>query len=108
MIHLRRDASLLFKPLKEERGVGAAEAEAVRERVVNARLARLVRHVVEVALGVWVDVVDRRRQLPFANREHGEDRLDAARRAEQVARHGLRRAYRELVCVFAEGLLDGE
>src|SRR5215216_5410570 len=80
---------LLFKAFEEQRGVGAAEAEAVRERVVDPRLARLVGDVVEVALGVGVDVVDRRRELPLVDGEHGEDRLDAARRAEQVPGHRL-------------------
>src|SRR6201990_2070749 len=98
---------LFFKPLEKQRGVCAAEAEAVRERVVNPCLARLVRDVVEVAVGGGVDVVGRWGQTPCGHREHGEDRLDAARSAEQVARHRLRGTDGELVCVFAESLLDG-
>src|ERR1044071_611353 len=105
---LTTDYCLLLIPLEEQRRVRPAEAEAVRERVVEARLAWLVGDVVEVALGVWVDVVDGRREPPVVDGEDGEDRLDAARGAEQVAGHRLRRTHRELVGVLAERLLDGE
>ena len=37
---------------EENRRVGAAEGEVVRQRDVDLHLARLVRHVVEVALGI--------------------------------------------------------
>src|SRR4051812_39449871 len=51
------------------RGVVAAEAERVRDADGGVRrVARLVRDVVEVALGVRLLVVDRRRQLPAADR----------------------------------------
>ena len=67
---------------------------------------RLVRDVVEVALGVGLAVVDRRRQDAVVEREHAHHRLDRAGRAEGVAHHRLRRRDRELVGVVAEDVLD--
>src|SRR5207249_11704199 len=48
--------------LEQEGRVGAAEAEGVRERVLDAHGAPLVRHVVEIALGVGMLEVGRRRR----------------------------------------------
>ena len=56
--------------------------------------ARLVRDVVEVALGVRRLLVDRRRHLAVARRQDAEDRLDRAGRAEAVAGGALRRGDR--------------
>src|SRR4051794_13928027 len=67
---------------QDQARVRAAEAEAVRDDVVDAPLARAVRHVVEIALGVGRRVVDRRRDPPARQRERAERRLDAARRAQ--------------------------
>ena len=68
--------------------------------------ARRVRHVVQVALGVGVLEVDRRRDDAVLDREHGGDRLDAAGRAEQVPGHRLGRADRDAPGVLAEDRLD--
>ena len=71
------------------------------------RVARLVRDVVEVALGILGLVVDRRRHLPVAHRERREDGLDRAGGAEAVTRRALRRRHRRpLRVLFAERLLD--
>ena len=58
-------------------------------------LPRRVRHVVEVAVRVGRLVVDRRRQDALLEREHRDDRLDAAGGAEEVAGHRLRRRHRQ-------------
>ena len=58
-------------------------------------LARHVRRVVEVALGVGRLVVDRRRNDAVADREREDARLEAARGAEEVPGHRLRRGDRE-------------
>src|ERR687888_834536 len=71
-------------------GVVAAEAEAIRDRHADVRVARLVRHVVQVALRVGRLVVDRRRHLAVANGQRREDRLDRARSAEAVTGCALR------------------
>ena len=69
-------------------------------------LARLVRDVVEVALGIRLLVVHRRREDAVVDREHAHHRLDRAGRAEAVAGHRLRRGDGELVRVVAEDVLD--
>ena len=52
----------------DERAVRAAEGEGVHEDDVDVHLARLVRDVVEVALGIGVVDVDRRRDDAVAHR----------------------------------------
>src|SRR5438128_8219690 len=50
------------KPLEEQRRVGSAEAERVRQRVLDGEVALRVRHVVEIAVGVGMIEVDGRRR----------------------------------------------
>ncbi len=86
-VPLARALGLLFVPaLEEQRGVGAAEAERIRERVFDFRFARLVRNVIEIARRIGIFVVDRRRQNLIAQRQHADARFEAARAAEQMAR----------------------
>src|SRR5207245_2569488 len=103
----RRDP-LLEVLAKDERRVRAAEAEGVRQRDLDVLLARLVRHVVEVAVRIRRFVVDRRRQDAVVQCEHGRDRLHAAGGAEEVARHRLRGRDGEPPGVLAEDALDRE
>src|SRR6185312_16753566 len=92
---------------EDETGVVPAEPEVVRESDVRLPLARLVRDVVEVALGIRVLVVDRRRHDVALHREDRRDRLDRARRAEAVPRRALGRRDRRLArLLLAEGDLD--
>jgi hypothetical protein len=68
----------------------AAEAERIGNGDLQVgRLARDVRDVVEVALGVRLLLVDRRREDAVAEREDAERRLDRACAAEAVAGDGL-------------------
>ena len=71
-------------------------------RVAHLGLARLVRHAVEVALGVGVVVVDGGREDLVAQRERGDPGLEPARGAEQVPGHGLRGAQGQPPRVLAE------
>ncbi len=52
----------LFDLAEEYAAVVAAKAHAVREGDLNIGLAEFVRNVVEIALGIRLTVVDRRRQ----------------------------------------------
>src|SRR5690349_5427424 len=97
---------LQARALEDERAVGAAEAEVVLDGVLDPHLPRRVGAVVEIALGILVEDVDRRRRDLVAQRQHGEDRLDAAGATEQVAGHRLGRADDELLRVVAERQLD--
>src|SRR5690606_20986742 len=57
----RRKATRSDEALERERPVRAAEAERVRNRDFEASLASLVRRVVEIALGIRLGQIDRRR-----------------------------------------------
>src|SRR5690606_38187814 len=57
------------RSLEHQARVGAAEAEAVGQRDIDAGAARLVRDVVEVAQRVGVVEVDRRRQHLVVQRQ---------------------------------------
>src|SRR3972149_10630571 len=91
-----------FVALEEQRAVRATEAERVAEHVAQPGLARLVRHAVEVALGVLILDVDRRRDQLVPERERRDPGLEPAGRAEQVSRHRLRRAERQRARMLAE------
>src|SRR5262249_62101089 len=99
--------SLTVPALQDDRGVVAAEAERVRHRSRELRRAGRIRHVVEIALGIGLLVVDRGREGLLLQRQCGEDRLDRAGSAEAVPRRALRRGDRRLPRVLlAERLLD--
>src|SRR6185503_13522433 len=73
----------------QQRAVRAAKAERVRERVFDSRLARLVGNTVEIAFGVLVLQVDRRRQDLVTDHQRGDAGLESACRAEQMPGHRL-------------------
>src|ERR1700757_4124887 len=92
--------------LDHERGVVSAKSKRVGQGDVDARLTRLVRHVVEVTFGVRIVEVDRRRKQSAIEGEHAGRGLDRAGGAEQVAMHRLGRADGQLEGVVAENRLD--
>src|SRR5438132_87110 len=100
--------SSLLEASENECRVRTAEAETVRERVLHKRLARFVRHIIQVAFRVESVVINCRGQFPAVDGEHGEDGFYSARRAEQMTRHRLRGTERQLIRMRAESLLDGE
>src|SRR5260370_25455588 len=106
-LYVRRE---LFGPAFEDEGaVGAAEAEGVRERVVDLQGLGFVGDVVEAAL--WVELYDVHgggRGL-FEHGHDGDAGFEAAGAAEEVAGHGLGGADEELaaVGVLAEEGFDG-
>ena len=77
--------------------VGAAEAEGVvQRRDVAVRQVAGLGGDVEVDLGVLVVEVDRRRDDPVVQGEHGGDRLEGAGAAEQVPGHRLGAGHHDL------------
>ena len=92
---------------ERKRRVGAAEAEGIVQRQADLRWLRLIGHVVEVAFGVLMFVVDCRRQHPARNRQHCVNRFDGARRTERMPGHRLGGADSDPDCVLAEDSLDG-
>ena len=70
---------------EDQRRIGAAEAERIRQRDVDVALARLVRHQIDRRLDRRIVEIDGRRRDAVADRQDREDRLDRAGRAEQMA-----------------------
>src|SRR5258708_5414979 len=70
--------------LEQERRVGAAEAEGIRQRVLDGHRPRLVGHVVEVALLVRLIEVDRGGCDLMVHCEHRDPGLQPTRGAQQL------------------------
>src|SRR5262249_35141858 len=102
----RGAAGSAFPASHDERRVGPAEAERVRDRRPYVGPARLVRHVVEVALGVGIVEIDRRSDDARLERLRHDQRLERAGRSDQVPGHRLRRAHRDPEGVIAQRELD--
>src|SRR5579864_8700990 len=83
-------------PLEDQRRVGAAESKGIRELVLYFRLARHIGNVIQVALGVRLLEIDGRRQNLILQRQDADSCFQAAGSAEQMSRHGLRRAHRDV------------
>jgi len=94
------------EPAHDQRDVLAAEAEAVGEGPLASACTDLVGHVVEVAVGIGVFVVDGRRQKPVADGHQADDQFGGTGGSDQVAHHALRARNWNLVGPFAEDLLD--
>src|SRR5437868_6303805 len=69
---------------KDERRVGAAETERVRQHEVDIAPARLMRHEIDRRFDRWLVEIDGGRRNLIAQRENREDRLDRAGRAQQM------------------------
>src|SRR5258708_3079409 len=71
-------ARLAGEAPENNRAIGAAEAEGVRQRDIDFHLACRVRHIVEIAVRTRIVEVDGRRNHTVADRKQREDRLDHA------------------------------
>src|SRR5690606_5170134 len=91
-----------------EADVVAPEAEGVAQGDVHFALHPPVVRVVEVTLRVRGREVDGGRNLAGLADLERDDRLDGARGAQQVARHGLGRPHDEPVRVVPEHRLHGQ
>src|SRR3989304_3348871 len=97
--------ALAREAAEDQRGVGAAEAERVRQRDIDIALARLVRHQVDRGFDRRVVEVDGGRGDPVADRQDREDRLDRAGGAEQMADAGFGRRHGNLAGGIADQAL---
>src|SRR5258708_13266770 len=82
-----KSISLLFIPFENEAGIVAAKTHRVGHGYVYGRLARFVRHVVEIAIRVGMVQVDRRR---YDTRQYAHDvdiGLNSARLSQLISRH---------------------
>ena len=66
-----------------------------------------IRNVVEVALGIGIDLIDRRRQEAAIDRQRRRHDARCAARALRMADHRLHRRSRHALGVIAEHLADG-
>ncbi len=98
----------LLPALENERGVGAAKPKGIRQGVFKISRSRMVRHVVEITCRIGMRVINGGRQFLVAQSKRADSRFQPPGAAEQVSRHGLGRAYRELPRVFAEDALKRE
>ena len=74
--------------LEEQRAVGAAEAEGIRQGILDFGLLGVVGDEVQgVALRVGIIQVDGRRKALVAQCEHGDAGLQAAGAAQEMSRH---------------------
>src|SRR5438552_18310759 len=81
---------LLARPAFEnQRSIGAAKAKGIRKRVLDRRFARMIRHVVQIALRIGSFQIDGGRQNLIAQRQYANARFQTASTPEQMPGHGL-------------------
>ena len=84
------------------------ETERVGQRRVHLNFASCVGHVIEVTIGVWKFIVGGRRDDAVQDCHDTNSGLDCPGTADEMAGHGLRRAYRHLVRMPSQHRLDGQ
>src|SRR5688500_19279580 len=84
--------SLIRNPTKDQRGVGAAESERIRQHRIDFFPLGLVRHKVDWRLDRWIVEIDGRWANSVAHCQQREDSFHRTGCAEQVpdARFGRR------------------
>ena len=92
---------------EQDGGVVPAKSKIVVEREAHVHFACFVGDVVEIAFRIGRHVVHRGRDDAVQNGFDADDRFEAARRAEHVARHGFRAADGDLPGLFAEDHFEG-
>src|SRR5439155_25347983 len=86
----------------------AAEPEGIRQRVIDRRLTGDIRHVVEIASRVGSFLIDCRRQGLIAQRQYADSGFESPGAAKQMASHGFRGAYWNLLGAIAENTFEGD
>ncbi len=84
----------------------AAEAEGIAQGGIDLALAGLVGHVIEIALRIGIIEIDRGREKIRLDRLDAGDEFHRTGRAEEVTRHRLGRADRDIFGVVTEDGLD--
>src|SRR6266850_3877993 len=94
----RNRLCLLVRPALENQGsICAAKSKGIRKRVVHGLFACLVRHIVQVAFRIGIELIDGRRQDSVTQSECTDAGFETARAAEQMPGHGFRRANRQFL-----------
>lgn len=100
-------AGLPSGALENQRAVGATKTEIIFDSDANPGITRSIGAKIQVTFSVLIKDVDGRRDFLMMQGEHGEHRLDTARAAQQVARHGLGRADHDFAGMRTKRRLDG-
>ena len=91
MVHTFRKQGLTqLNALKHQASVRTAKAKIIFDSHVNLHVPCSIGAIVQIAFGVLIEDVDRRRTLLVVQCQYGKYRLNAARATQKVARHGLR------------------
>lgn len=75
--------------LKDQAPVRTAKAKVIFDSNVNFHVPCRIGAIVQVAFGILIEDIDRRRALLVVQCQYGKHRLDAARAPQEMARHGL-------------------
>ena len=101
-----KESGSRFESSNDERDILAAESEAVRQRDVDRGFTSSMRDIIEIAVGIGIVEIDRRRSDTVAYRQQADDRLDAPRGRDQMTHHALGARDRNPIRLLAEGSLD--
>src|ERR1035437_2239155 len=105
----RRNPNSVGEASEGEAGVVAAEAEGVVEHQLWVHAPSTLGDVVQVAVRIWILIVDGRGYPAVHDGHHREDRFDGPGTAQAVPGHRLGRGDRDLPGpVLTQRLLDGQ
>src|SRR5574340_691329 len=93
-------------PAESEYGIVSTESKGIAQGQVDFQLTGMIGDHVQVALRVRGLIVDGRRKNAIADGQGAEDGLQCTSRSHHVARHGLRRRYRNGTGQASQGALD--
>ena len=94
------------KPLRDQRGIVAAETEGVIDNGVDREFARDFRDVIQIALRIGIFQVDRRRGDVRFHRFEADGHFHSTGGTEHVAGRALGGADDDLARVIAEDTFD--
>ena len=100
------ESRLPFEFGKNQRNVLSTKSETVRQCCRDVCIPRLIRNVVEIAIGIGGFIIDCGWQHIVANRKQTSDRFDATCRGNEVSHHTFDTGNRRVFRVFSQRLLD--
>ena len=74
----------MVTPAKKQAGVDPTKPERIREDHLSLGCTSLIRHVIQVASGIRMIKVDRRRKDAMVQRKDAEDSLNPAGGAQEI------------------------
>src|SRR5215831_8618197 len=103
----KEKTTLFPRPAPEnERSVGAAKSKGIRKRKLHRRFPSMIRNVVQIAFGIGILEINRRRQNLVVKGENADPSFEATRTAKQMTGHGFRGTDGNLFSAIAEDALQ--